>query len=198
MWLTHSAQFDADGTPSRGNLGRAEIPGLPESRPFRKPHRVAGQRGGDVIGDLAKQSRIFIGVNAVRTITLDDQGAENLAIAQTQRHAHPVRRDGPGLPGRRSPMALREGVILGVALALAIALIGAYFLLRSGLIPANADAQPGWLVGNLDGSYFARCNTASRGPKGPKSDGPNRGESPRWRSSFRAELRNLSWLCEGD
>jgi len=38
-----------------------------------------------------------------------------------------------------------KGVISGVALTLAIALIGAYSLVRSGLIPANADAKPDWL-----------------------------------------------------
>jgi mono/diheme cytochrome c family protein len=36
-------------------------------------------------------------------------------------------------------------VVLGVLLTLAVALIGGYFLVRSGLIPANADAKPGWL-----------------------------------------------------
>ncbi len=35
-----------------------------------------------------------------------------------------------------------KGVVLGVALTLAVALIGGYFLVRSGLIPANADAIP--------------------------------------------------------
>src|ERR1700682_3787053 len=38
-----------------------------------------------------------------------------------------------------------KGVVSGVALTLAVALVGAYFLVRSGLIPANADAKPGWL-----------------------------------------------------
>jgi thiosulfate dehydrogenase len=38
-----------------------------------------------------------------------------------------------------------KGVALGVALTLAVGLIGAYFLVRSGLIPANADAKPGRL-----------------------------------------------------
>jgi mono/diheme cytochrome c family protein len=38
-----------------------------------------------------------------------------------------------------------KGVVLGVALTLAVALIGAYSVLRSGLIPANADATPGRL-----------------------------------------------------
>jgi len=38
-----------------------------------------------------------------------------------------------------------KSILLGVVLTLAIALIGAYVLVRSGLIPANADAQPGRL-----------------------------------------------------
>ena len=38
-----------------------------------------------------------------------------------------------------------RGIIMGVALTLAVALIGAYSLVRSGLIPANADAKPGRL-----------------------------------------------------
>jgi mono/diheme cytochrome c family protein len=38
-----------------------------------------------------------------------------------------------------------KGIVLGVALTLALAVIGAYALLRSGLIPANADATPGGL-----------------------------------------------------
>jgi thiosulfate dehydrogenase len=38
-----------------------------------------------------------------------------------------------------------KGVVSGVALTLAVALIGAYFLVRSGLIPANADTKPGSL-----------------------------------------------------
>ncbi len=36
-----------------------------------------------------------------------------------------------------------KGMVLGVALTLAVLLIGAYLLVRSGLIPANADAKPG-------------------------------------------------------
>ena len=38
-----------------------------------------------------------------------------------------------------------KGVVSGVVLTLAVALIGAYSLVRSGLIPANADAIPSWL-----------------------------------------------------
>ena len=36
-----------------------------------------------------------------------------------------------------------KGIILGVVLTLSVALIGAYALVQSGLIPANADAKPG-------------------------------------------------------
>jgi len=38
-----------------------------------------------------------------------------------------------------------KGVVSGVALTLVVALIGAYALVQSGLIPANADAKPGRL-----------------------------------------------------
>lgn len=38
-----------------------------------------------------------------------------------------------------------KAAILGVALTLAAALLGAYALVRSGFIPANADAQPSQL-----------------------------------------------------
>jgi thiosulfate dehydrogenase len=38
-----------------------------------------------------------------------------------------------------------KGMVLGVVLTLAVALVGAYLLLQSGLIPANADAAPGSL-----------------------------------------------------
>ena len=38
-----------------------------------------------------------------------------------------------------------KGMVLGVALTLTVALVGAYSLVRSGPIPANADATPGWL-----------------------------------------------------
>jgi thiosulfate dehydrogenase len=44
-----------------------------------------------------------------------------------------------------------KGAVLGIILTLAIALIGAYLLVRGGLIPANADAKPGrletWMAG---------------------------------------------------
>jgi thiosulfate dehydrogenase len=38
-----------------------------------------------------------------------------------------------------------KGILSGVALTLAVALVGAYLLVQSGFIPANADATPGRL-----------------------------------------------------
>ena len=38
-----------------------------------------------------------------------------------------------------------KGIVSGFALAVGVALFGAYFLVRSGSIPANADATPGAL-----------------------------------------------------
>ena len=38
-----------------------------------------------------------------------------------------------------------KGVVLGVVSTIVIAIISAYTLLQSGLIPANADSKPGWL-----------------------------------------------------
>jgi thiosulfate dehydrogenase len=44
-----------------------------------------------------------------------------------------------------------KGIVLGVALTIAVALAGGYLLVHSGLIPANADAKPGglelWMAG---------------------------------------------------
>jgi len=59
-----------------------------------------------------------------------------------------------------------KGVISGVALALAVALIGAYSLVRSGLIPANADAKPGWLETWM-ASTSLNATLRRDAPKGP-------------------------------
>jgi mono/diheme cytochrome c family protein len=44
-----------------------------------------------------------------------------------------------------------KNIMNGIALSLACALVGAFFLVKSGLIPANADAKPGrletWMAG---------------------------------------------------
>jgi mono/diheme cytochrome c family protein len=57
-----------------------------------------------------------------------------------------------------------KGVVAGIVLTLAVALIGGYFLVRSGLIPANADAKPGrletWLAHtSLDASLAREAPT---------------------------------------
>jgi len=49
------------------------------------------------------------------------------------------------LPVVEGGCVMLKGVASGVALTLAVALIGTYSLVRSGLIPANADAKPGRL-----------------------------------------------------
>ena len=38
-----------------------------------------------------------------------------------------------------------RGFLLGVLAAIIVAAVCGYIVLRSGLIPANADAEPGWL-----------------------------------------------------
>jgi thiosulfate dehydrogenase len=66
-----------------------------------------------------------------------------------------------------------KGLILGVALALAIAIVGAYGLLKSGLIPANADAEPGaletWMARTSLDATLARDAPKDRNPV-PLSD----------------------------
>lgn len=59
-----------------------------------------------------------------------------------------------------------KGVVLGVILTLLVALAGGYLVVKSGLIPANADTQPGGLE-----TWMARTSldaTLRRdAPKGP-------------------------------
>ena len=61
-----------------------------------------------------------------------------------------------------------KGVVVGIAVTLAVAAAGAYTLLRSGLIPAHADANPGrielWMAStSLD---------ATLGREAPKGQNP--------------------------
>ena len=61
-----------------------------------------------------------------------------------------------------------KGMVSGVALTLAVALVGAYALVRSGLIPANADATPGRLE-----TWMARTSLdATLGRDAPKGQNP--------------------------
>jgi thiosulfate dehydrogenase len=59
-----------------------------------------------------------------------------------------------------------KGIALGVALTLVLAAIGTYALVRSGIIPANADAKPGSLE-----TWMARTSLDATllrdAPKGP-------------------------------
>jgi thiosulfate dehydrogenase len=61
-----------------------------------------------------------------------------------------------------------KGVVSGVALTLAVAVIGAYALVQSGLIPANADAEPGQLE-----TWMARTSlNATLRREAPKDQNP--------------------------
>ena len=61
-----------------------------------------------------------------------------------------------------------KGVISGVALTIGVALIGAYSLVQSGLIPANADAKPGRLE-----TWMARTSLdATLSREAPKDQNP--------------------------
>jgi len=61
-----------------------------------------------------------------------------------------------------------KGVVLGVALTIGVALIGAYSLVQSGLIPANADAKPGRLE-----TWMARTSLdATLSREAPKDQNP--------------------------
>jgi mono/diheme cytochrome c family protein len=59
-----------------------------------------------------------------------------------------------------------KSVVVGFALTIAVAVVGGYFLVRSGLIPANADAEPGALE-----TWMARTSLAAtlqrEAPTGP-------------------------------
>lgn len=62
-------------------------------------------------------------------------------------------------------------ILIGVALTFAIALVGAYLLIQSGLVPANADAQPGrletWMA-----STSLNATLLRNAPKGPNPVAP--------------------------
>ncbi|MGE5319213.1 MAG: c-type cytochrome [Hyphomicrobiaceae bacterium] len=61
-----------------------------------------------------------------------------------------------------------KGIVLGVALTLAVAVVGAYLLVRSGLIPANADATPGrletWMAGTSLDATLSREAPKGKNP----------------------------------
>ncbi len=64
-----------------------------------------------------------------------------------------------------------KGMVSGIALALAATLVGAYFLVGSGLIPANADATPGqletWMAGTSLDATLRRYAPKDQNPVVP-------------------------------
>ena len=61
-----------------------------------------------------------------------------------------------------------KNIALGVLLAAVIGLLGGYLLVRSGYIPANADAKPGWLE-----TWMARTSLhATLRREAPKEENP--------------------------
>jgi thiosulfate dehydrogenase len=64
-----------------------------------------------------------------------------------------------------------KGVVSGIALALAAILVGAYFLVGSGFIPANADATPGqletWMAGTSLDATLRRYAPKEQNPVAP-------------------------------
>ena len=59
-----------------------------------------------------------------------------------------------------------KGFVLGVVVTIVLAVGAAYGVLRSGLIPANADASPGWLESWAAGISL-EATLAREAPKGP-------------------------------
>jgi mono/diheme cytochrome c family protein len=62
--------------------------------------------------------------------------------------------------------AMLRAFVAGVAAVIVVALVGGYILLRSGLVPANADAAPGRLETWAAGTSL-RATLAREAPKGP-------------------------------
>src|SRR5512135_675258 len=64
-----------------------------------------------------------------------------------------------------------KAVLSGVALTLAVAIVGAYALLQSGLIPANADAAPGrlelWMARTSLDATLSRDAPTGQNPVAP-------------------------------
>ena len=59
-----------------------------------------------------------------------------------------------------------RGFVAGVLATIVVALVGGYIVLRSGLIPTNADAKPGW-VETWAANTSLEATLAREAPKGP-------------------------------
>ena len=79
-----------------------------------------------------------------------------------------IKHEPRGDPAAEQGGVMLKGVVSGVALTLAVALIGAYALVQSGLIPASADAKPGQLE-----TWMARTSlNATLRREAPKDQNP--------------------------
>ncbi len=65
-----------------------------------------------------------------------------------------------------------RSVVLGIALTLAVGLLGAYVLVESGYIPANADAEPSRLETWMAHTSL-RATLKREAPKGPNPVAPS-------------------------
>ena len=63
-------------------------------------------------------------------------------------------------------MSMMRGIVVGAVGAALLGLCGGYVLLRSGLIPANADAKPGGLELWVAGASLS-ATVSRQAPKGP-------------------------------
>jgi thiosulfate dehydrogenase len=59
-----------------------------------------------------------------------------------------------------------RGFVAGVLATIVVALVGGYIVLRSGLIPTNADAEPGWLE-TWAANASLQATLARDAPEGP-------------------------------
>ncbi len=83
-------------------------------------------------------------------------------------------------------------IVAGAGLVLGVVLIGAYFLLQSGLIPANADAKPGRLE-----TWMAETSLdATLGREAPKEQNPVELNEQNLREGVRLYARNCA-VCHG-
>jgi thiosulfate dehydrogenase len=87
---------------------------------------------------------------------------------------------------------MSKGVLAGMVMALAGALILAYALVRSGFIPANADAAPGWLE-----TWMARTSLeATLRREAPKEQNPVALNEQNLLEGVRLFARNCA-VCHG-
>ncbi len=86
-----------------------------------------------------------------------------------------------------------RNIAFGVLLAALIGLLGGYLLVRSGYIPANADAKPGWLE-----TWMARTSLhATLRRESPKEENPVALTAANLSEGVRLFAENCA-VCHGD